>query len=201
MAAAGGFLVYRGLRESRKAARSIHVGTSFTVNKPIGEVYNFWRNFENLPRFMRHLRSVHTTGEKTSHWETHTPPRMSIGWDTEITDERGDDYILWRSLPGSAIEHRGSIQFRTAPFAGGTEIVVSLDYRPPAGRVGASFARLFGANPEQHVREDLRRFKQLIEAGEIPTTEGQPSGRRSPFVRMIQAADAARAAGRRRTAS
>jgi uncharacterized membrane protein len=200
LAAAGGALVFQGLRESHNIARPIHVQCSFTIYKPIEEIYTFWRNFENLPRFMRHLHSVQNTGEGRSHWEARAPLGMSIGWDAEILEERGNDYILWRSLPGGSVEHRGSVQFRNAPFAGGTEIIVSLDYRPPAGKAGALFAKLFGTNPEHQVREDLRRFKQLMEAGEIPTTEGQPSGRRSPFIRMMHAAKADRTTMRERTA-
>jgi uncharacterized membrane protein len=201
MAAAGGLLVYRGFLESHKSARPVHVERSFTIYKPVEEVYNFWRDFENLPKFMRHLRSVETRPEGRSHWEARAPLGMSISWDAEIVEERANDYILWRSLPGGAVEHRGSVQFRNTPFAGGTEIIVSLDYRPPAGKAGALFAKLFGENPEQQVREDLRRFKQLMEAGEIPTTEGQPSGRRSPFIRMMHAARAERTTMQERSAS
>lgn len=200
MAAAGGFLVFQGFRESHKSSRPIHVERSFTINKPVEEVFAFWRNFENLPRFMRHLKSVQTTSEGKSHWEARAPFGMSIGWDAEIIEERANDYILWRSLAGGSVEHRGSVQFRPAPFAGGTEIIVSLDYRPPVGKAGSMFARLFGENPEQQVREDLRRFKQLMEAGEIPTTEGQPSGRRSAFVRMMHAAKAENTTMEERTA-
>lgn len=201
VAAAGGFLVYQGFRDTHKAAQPIHVQSSFTINKPVSEVFSFWRNFENLPTFMQHLRSVKSTGSHTSHWEARAPLGTSIGWDAEISDERQDNYIIWRSLPGAAIQHRGSVQFRPAPFAGGTEVIASLDYRPPAGKIGAAFARLFGENPEQQIREDLRRFKQLMETGEIPTIEGQPSGRRSPFIRMMHAVKADRSTVRERTAS
>jgi uncharacterized membrane protein len=201
LAAAGGFLVYQGFRESHKASRPIHVERSFTIDRPVNEVFRYWRNFENLPKFMRHLRSVQTTGDRTSRWEARAPLGFPIAWEAEITDERANDYIIWHSLPGGAVEHRGSIQFRSAPFEGGTEVTVSLDYRPPAGKFGSVFSRLFGENPEQQVREDLRRFKQLMEAGEIPTTQGQPSGRRSPFVRMMHAANADRSTVEERTAS
>jgi uncharacterized membrane protein len=200
LAAAGGFLVYQGFRESHRAARPIHVEKSFTINRPVDEVFRYWRNFENLPKFMRHLRSVQPTGDRTSRWEVRSPIGTVIGWDAEITDERENDYILWRSLAGGTVEHRGSIEFRRTPFDGATEVAVSLDYRPPAGKLGSVFARLFGENPEQQVREDLRRFKQLMEAGEIPTTRGQSSGRRSAFVRMTHAANADRSTVEERTA-
>src|SRR6185369_11086562 len=199
MVAAGGLLIFQGFRESHKTARPIHVERSFTISKPVGEVFNFWRNFENLPKFMRHLNTVEVTDQTRSHWEARAPLGTSISWEAQITDERENDYILWESLPGGAVEHRGSIQFRNAPFADATEVIVSLDYRPPVGKVGALFARLFGENPERQIREDLRRFKQLMEAGEIPTIEGQPSGRRSPFVRMMHAASAERTSVHERT--
>ena len=201
LAAAGGFFVYQGFRESHRTARPIHVERSFTINRPVADVYSYWSNFENLPKFMQHLRSVETTGDRTSHWAARAPLGTAISWDAEITDERENDYILWRSLPGGAVEHRGSIEFRSAPFEGGTEVTVSLEYRPPAGKLGAGFASLFGENPEQQIREDLRRFKQLMEAGEIPTTQGQPSGRRSAFARMMHAATADRSTMQERTAS
>ncbi len=200
LAAAGSLLVYQGFRDSHRAARPIHVEKSFTIYRPVEEVYRYWRNFENLPKFMRHLRSVQPTGDRTSRWEVRSPLGTGIGWDAEITDERENDYILWRSLPGGAVEHRGSVEFRKAPFGDATEVAVSLDYRSPGGKLGSGVARLFGENPEQQVREDLRRFKQLMEAGEIPTTEGQPSGRRSAFVRMMHAATADRSTVEERTA-
>ncbi len=199
IAAAGGFLVYQGFRETHKSAGPIHVERSFTINKPVAEVFQFWRNFENLPRFMQHLRSVRITGPRTSHWEARAPLGASVAWDAEITDEVENEYIVWQSLPGAVLEHRGAVQFRPAPFADGTELIVSLDYRAPAGKLGAVIAQLFGESPERQIREDLRRFKQLIEAGEIPTIEGQPSGRRSAFTRMMHAVNADRSTVQERT--
>lgn len=189
LAALGGFLVYRGVRSARSANGPISIERSFTISKPPEEVFQFWRNFENLPRFMRHLNSVKTTGDRYSHWEAKGPLHSSATWDAEITDERPNEYIIWRSVPGSEIDNSGSVEFRPAPFHGGTEIHVALRYDPPGGKVGEAFARLFGEHPEQQIREDLRRFKQLMEAGEIPTTVGQPSGRRTPWVRMMEAAE------------
>jgi uncharacterized membrane protein len=192
MAALGGLLVYHGIRSSREAGRQIHVEQSFTIVRPVEEVYAFWRNFENFPRFMQHLKSVRNIGERQSHWEAHAPLGSSVAWDAEITDERPNSYLVWRSMPDAMVANRGSVEFQTSHQGTATVIRVSIDYNPPGGSVGAVVAKMFGEEPEIQVREDLRRLKQLLEAGEIPTIEGQSSGRRSPWVRMIEAATADR---------
>jgi uncharacterized membrane protein len=192
MAALGGLLVYHGIRSSRDELRPIHVEQSFTIMRPVEDVFEFWRNFENFPRFMQHLRSVRNTGERRSHWEAYAPMGTTVSWDAEITDERPNAYLVWQSLPDAAIPNRGSVEFQTSHQGTATVISVAIDYHPPAGRLGSVVAKMFGEEPETQVREDLRRLKQLLEAGEIPTTEGQPSGRRSPWVRMIQAASSDR---------
>lgn len=178
LAAVGGLLVYHGATEKRNPSR-IRVERTLTVLKPVNEVYRFWRNFENLPRFMSHLESVKSTGDRWSQWTARAPLGAKVSWHAEITDERENQYIVWRSLPGSDVENTGSVQFREAPGDRGTEVTVALEYNPPAGRVGHALAHLFGESPTQQVREDLRHFKQLIETGEIPTTQGQSHGRRS----------------------
>ena len=188
LAALGGFLVYRGVRSVRSSISPIFVQKSVTINRPPEEVFQFWRNFENLPRFMQHLKSVKSIGNRYSHWEAQGPLHTRASWDAEITDERANEYIAWKSVPGSELENSGSVEFRPVPSHGGTEIRVTIEYHAPSGKIGKAFTRLFGEHPEQQVREDLRRFKQLMETGEIPTTVGQTSGRRTPFVRMIQAA-------------
>jgi uncharacterized membrane protein len=201
LAAAGGYLVYLGFRESQGGFAPVHVNVSVTINKPVEEVYSFWRNFENLPRFMQHLRSVTSTGPRSSHWEARAPLGTSITWDAEITDERENRYLVWNSLDGSLLDHSGAVEFRTAPANRGTEIIVALDMRPPAGKLFAGLAGFFGEHPQQQVKGDLRRLKQLLETGEIATIEGQSSGRRSAFVRMMQAATNAGTTMRDRTAS
>jgi uncharacterized membrane protein len=178
LAAAGGYLIYRGASASR-GAEPVHVERSYTINKPVEEVYRFWRNFENLPRFMRHLESVRVTGDRWSQWTARAPMGLTVSWDAEITDDAANRHIIWHSLPGSTIDNYGSVLFRPATGNRGTVVTVAIDYRPPAGKVGHTLAQLFGESPAQQIREDLRRFKQLMEAGEIPTIEGQPSGRRS----------------------
>jgi uncharacterized membrane protein len=192
MAALGGLLVYHGIRSSREGIRPIHLEQSFTIMRPVEEVYGFWRNFENFPRFMQHLKSVRNTSDRQSHWEAHAPIGTSVSWDAEITDERPNEYLVWQSMPDEVVTNRGSVEFRTSHQGTATVISVAIDYSVPAGKLGAAFAKLFGEEPEIQVREDLRRLKQLLEAGEIPTIEGQSSGRRSPWVRMMQAATADR---------
>jgi len=157
--------------------RGIHVEESVTINRPLRELYRFWRNFENLPKFMNHLDSVSTRDEGVSHWVAKGPAGMRVEWDARIINEVQDKVIGWQSLDGSTISTAGSVNFDEDPH--GTRVTVHLQYNPPGGRLGAAVAKLFGEEPNQTIREDLRRFKQLMEAGEIPTTTGQPSGRRS----------------------
>ncbi len=187
LAAAGGLLIYRAITYNHQP-HNIHVQKSVTLMKPVAEVYAFWRNFENLPRIMTHLDSVKVIDDRYSHWVARGPAGTQIEWDAEIVDERENAFIVWRSTAGADVENRGSVQFNSALNGEATEINVAVDYAPPAGRLGAAFAKLFGEEPEQQVREDLRHFKALMETGEIPTIEGQSSGRRSAFVRMMQKA-------------
>jgi uncharacterized membrane protein len=163
-------------RQQLGGARGIHVEESVTINKPIAEVFRFWRNFENLPSFMQHLDSVAMRDEGISHWVAKGPAGMPVEWDARIINEVENSVIGWQSLEGSTISTAGSVHFDDTEH--GTRVRVHLQYNPPAGRLGAAVARLFGEEPSQTVREDLRRFKQLMETGEIPTTEGQPTGRR-----------------------
>jgi uncharacterized membrane protein len=157
--------------------RGIHVEESVTINRPISELYRFWRDFENLPTFMNHLESVTMREEGISHWVAKGPAGMNVQWDARVINEVPDKVIGWQSLTGSTISTAGSVNFDEDRH--GTRVTVHLQYSPPAGRVGAAVAKLFGEEPNQTIREDLRRFKQLMETGEIPTTAGQPSGRRS----------------------
>jgi uncharacterized membrane protein len=147
------------------------------VNRPAAELYRYWRNFENLPKFMDHLESVRTTGEKRSHWVAKAPAGTTVEWDAEIINEKENELIAWRSLENADVDNAGSVRFQEAPAGRGTEVRVSLEYDPPGGMVGAAIAKLFGEAPDQQIQEDLRRFKQVMEAGERATTEGQASGR------------------------
>jgi uncharacterized membrane protein len=179
--ALGAALLYREFagrgdtRQRLSGSRGIHVDEAVTVNKPIAEVYRFWRNFENLPKFMHHLESVAVREAGVTHWVAKGPAGMHVAWDARIINEIDDRVIAWQSLEGSTIATAGSVNFDET--AHGTRVRVHFQYSPPAGKLGAAVAYIFGEEPRLQVRDDLRRFKQLIETGEIPTTEGQPSGR------------------------
>ena len=194
LALIGGSLVYRGTtghcsmyqalgvdtaqnRAGVAGNRGIKVEKSVLVNKSPEELYRFWHNFENLPRFMNHLESVQVRDDRRSHWVAKAPLGTTVEWDAEIINEKENELIAWRSLEGADVNNAGSVRFQPARGGRGTEVKISLEYDPPAGVVGAAIAKLFGEEPSQQVEEDLRRFKQLMETGTIPTTEGQPSGR------------------------
>jgi len=153
----------------------IRVERTITVNRPREEVYHFWRQLENLPRFMDHLESVTVLDEDRSHWVAKAPAGTRVEWDASIQDEIENELIAWRSLPGSDIDNAGSVHF--IPAGDGTEVRVVLSYDPPAGSVGAAVAKLLGEEPEQQVEEDLRRFKQVMEAIETPARSRKPAKR------------------------
>jgi uncharacterized membrane protein len=151
--------------------QGIHVRKSITVNRPADEVYAFWRNFENLPRFMLHLESVHVTSDGRSHWKAKAPAGTSVEWDAEITEDRPNELIAWRSVAGADVPNAGVVRFVRAAGGRGTEVHVDLRYEPPAGKVGQLVAKLFGEEPSQQVDGDLRRFKQVLEIGELTQSD------------------------------
>jgi uncharacterized membrane protein len=155
------------------------VQQSTIVNCPPEQCYRFWRDLERLPTFMQHLESVKVIDDRRSHWRAKGPAGSKVEWDAEITEDQPGQLLGWRSIKGADVENSGTVRFTPAPGGGGTVVQVQMQYRPPAGRMGAMVAKLFGEEPSQQVKMDLRRFKQLIETGEIPTTKGQPSGKRS----------------------
>lgn len=157
--------------------QGIHVVKSVTVNRPVRDLYIYWRNFENLPKIMSHLERVEVSDGNHSHWVAKGPAGMNVEWDAEIINEVPNQVIGWRSLKDASIANAGSVQFNELSNGRGTEIKVTLEYVPPAGKVGQMVAKLFGKAPEQEIEADLRKFKALMETGEIPSTEGQPSGR------------------------
>jgi uncharacterized membrane protein len=162
----------RGATLNKRSAMSVHVEEVATINKPVGEVYRSWKKFENFPSFMRHLESVHMLNNGRSRWRATAPAGTTVEWEAEMVEDREGELIAWRSVEGSQIQNSGTVQFRPAPGARGTELRVRLDYRPPAGRLGRGIAWLFGEEPEQQIRDDLRRFKQLLETGEIAVSDG-----------------------------
>jgi len=162
-----------------KNGGAIRVAQAKTINRSPEELYRFWRDFQNLPRFMKHLESVQATGDRRSHWVAKAPAGTKVEWDAEITEDRPNELIAWRSLKGADVENIGSVRFERAPGGRGAVVKVNMLYRPPAGKLGAVVAKLFGEDPEWRIKDDLRRFKQVMEVGEIITTKGQPAGRDS----------------------
>ncbi|MBE9211049.1 SRPBCC family protein [Nostoc sp. LEGE 06077] len=162
----------------------VKVEKTLTINKPVEELYRFWRNFDNLPRFIKHLKEVRVYDEKRSHWISKGFLNESVEWDVVITEDRENELIAWTSVEGAAIETSGRVHFKPAPGNRGTEVKTIREFTPPGGAIGAALAKpiadiakLFGEEPEQQIGDDLRRFKMMMEAGEIATTEGQPRGK------------------------
>ncbi|MCA1566945.1 MAG: SRPBCC family protein [Acidobacteria bacterium] len=158
------------------AATSNRVNKSIVINSSPEELYQFWRDFENLPRFMHHLESVKVSGDGRSHWVANAPAGTTVEWDAEITEDRPNELIAWRSLEGADVYNRGSVRFERAPGGRGTIVHVEIDYDPPGGKLGVAVAKLFGEEPELQVHSDLRRFKQVIETGEVVLSEGTIHG-------------------------
>lgn len=148
--------------------RGVHVRESIRLELPVADVYRFWRRLDNLPRFMTHLERVTETAGGHSHWVAAGPAGLAVEWQAEIINEIENKTLAWRSLPGSDVATAGSVNFDPARGSRGTTVSVNLQYAAPVGKAGAFVASLFGREPSQTVREDLRHFKQLLEAGEIP---------------------------------
>ena len=193
IAAGGVYLMVRGLQErserhtflpssnsesKRETNRDggVQVRESVTIDKPASELYSYWRDLSNLPDIMRHLETVEETSETRSHWVAQGPLNTSFEWNAEIIQDNENSSLAWKSVENSQIPNEGSVQFKDAPGGRGTEVHVSLTYHPPLGQVGAALAKLFGEEPSQQVGEDLKRFKQRLETGEVATTEGRPQG-------------------------
>jgi uncharacterized membrane protein len=168
---------------SGRAATAVSTGTgvkierSIAIQRPARELFEFWRKLENLPRAMSHLESVTASDDGKSHWVALGPFGKRVEWDAEVHQE-GDDFIAWRSLPGSDIDTAGSVHFRSLGENRGTAVDVSLKYNPPGGRIAAQVLELLGQGLEDRLENDLREFKSLMEAGETPTVEGQAHGSR-----------------------
>jgi uncharacterized membrane protein len=182
----GAYLLYRGLTGNCPAYQSLglsasdstaentavaaghgtHVEHAIVVRRPVNVVFDFWRDFERLPQFMNHLIDVDTTTDGKSHWVARGPLGIQVEWDAEIINEVPNHLIAWKSLPGADVDTAGSVRFRPVP--GGTEVRVNLKYDPPGGQLGTAIAGLFGENPHRQVREDLFRFKQIMEGPQTP---------------------------------
>jgi uncharacterized membrane protein len=180
LAVAAAPLAYRGLagswpggnghgqqgdtRAALSGDRGIHVKESIRLERPIDEVYRFWRRLENLPQFMTYLEEVTDLGNGRSHWVARGPAGMRVAWDAEIINDVPNSVIGWRSLPGSDVVSAGSANFDTVRGGRSTQVTVHLQYSAPGGRPGAFLASVLGREPSQTIREDLRRFKQIVEA-------------------------------------
>jgi uncharacterized membrane protein len=147
--------------------RSVNLTRSMTVNRNPEEVYTFWHDFENLPKFMTHLESVRMSGEGRSHWRAKGPAGRIVSWDAQTIEDRVNERISWRSLDGSDVQNQGAVHFERAPGGRGTVVRVEIAYAPPGGAVGASLANLFRGSLKREIDEDLRRFKQVMETGEV----------------------------------
>lgn len=154
----------------------VHATASCIVNRPPEDVYRFWRNFENLPRFMKHLESVDDLGDGRSRWKATGPAGMEVEWEATIIADVPGEVITWRSLENSDVDNAGAVRFEEAPGKRGTIVKVNMQYNPPAGVVGATVAKLFGEEPEQQLDDDLRRFKQVLEVGEVVVSDATLMG-------------------------
>jgi uncharacterized membrane protein len=179
---AGSYLLFRGATGHCPISKAIDqselfkpqiasIRTSVTVNKPRKEVYEFWRNLENLPLFMKHLESVKQVDKKTSEWKARLPQGVgTVSWKSEILDDDKNVRIGWHSLPGSTIENIGNVHFTDAG-KNGTEVTAFISYHAPGGKIGGKLAELFNPAFEEMVKEDIRNFKRFMETGEIPTID------------------------------
>lgn len=151
--------------------QGIHASGSCIVNKSPEEVYGFWREFQNLPRFMRHLQSVSDLGDGRSHWVAKGPAGMNVEWDATLIADVPGEVITWRSVENADVDNAGAVRFERAPGNRGTIVKVNLQYNPIGGVLGAAVAKLFGEEPSQQLDDDLRRFKQVMEVGEVVVSD------------------------------
>lgn len=191
LALSGGYLLYRGLSgncrlnslinrntaEPGQATKALTVTDTVIVNKPKEEVYNYWRKLENLPRFMHHLETVEQLDARRSHWKAKVPGGLvSIAWDAEIVQEEANQRIAWRSVAGADVDNSGEVVFTDAPNNQGTQVKSTIIYRPPAGALGLAVSKLFNPAFEKMVKEDLLRFKSVLEASDTsqkPATQSR----------------------------
>jgi uncharacterized membrane protein len=169
----------KGRATSVEHGQGVKVKVSVTIDRPRDEIYRYWRDFENLARFMNDVESIEVRDDKTSHWKVIGPMEQRLEWDAEIISDVENEMISWRSI-GSVddVRNAGSVWFKPAPGGRGTSVETEINYQPPGGKITALASRMLPKDPKRMARDNLRRFKQLMEIGEIITTEGQPSARR-----------------------
>lgn len=175
LATAGGLLALNASR-SRPQSHS-HTRARFLVNASPEQAYILWRDFSNLARFMRHVKSVQVLDDTNSEWVVLGPMDRAIRWYAEITEDNKNERISWRSRPDSLVQTSGSVEFQPDRAGRGTYVTATVRYTP-GGQLSKAIATMLGKHPQFMVREDLRRFKALLEAGETPTTLGQTHGPR-----------------------
>ncbi|HEX4263279.1 MAG TPA: SRPBCC family protein [Verrucomicrobiae bacterium] len=161
---------------SLKSGEGSKIEKSLTINRSPEEIYSFWRQLENWPRFMQHIQSVNQTGDGISHWVMKTSHDRTFEWDARIIEDKPGQMISWQSLEGADVDNAGSVWFTPATGGRGTVMKVVMKYSPPGGKLGSVVAKLMGDSPEKQLAQDLFRMKSLLETGEIPTIEGQPRG-------------------------
>jgi uncharacterized membrane protein len=180
-AAIAGYALYKRMgKASSPGKNAIFVSKSITIDRPVGEIYRFWRSLENLPRAMSHLESVREHPNGRSHWTAKGPAGRKVEWDAEILVDRENEIISWRSIEGADVPNEGTVRFKDVGNGQRTEVKVSLTYHPPGGALGAAIAKLFGEEPSQQVEEDLRKLKKELEgtaAQKNPANLGQPARR------------------------
>jgi uncharacterized membrane protein len=176
VATAGGVLAFAAAKSQSSSSQSAKA--TFLVNASPQKAYDLWHNFENLPRFMAHLKSVRRLDDKRSEWIARGPMDRDVHWNAETTEDTQNQRIAWKTSPGSDIQTSGSVEFRPDPQNRGTFVTAEVRYSLPGGSLASGPASIMGKHPEFMVREDLRRFKALLEAGETPTTVGQTHGPR-----------------------
>jgi uncharacterized membrane protein len=195
LAAAGAGLLYRGASGHCFGYQMLGISTAFhngntvipakqgvkvektlTINRPASELYNFWRDLTNLPQVFEHLKTVELQDGNVSHWIATGPADVDVEWDAEILNDHENNLIAWRSLPGSQVETAGSVRFQPTKNDRGTEVTVAMKYNPPGGQLADQVASWLGGGLETRLNNELRNFKSLMEAGEIPSTQGQPRG-------------------------
>lgn len=164
------------VQPSLKSGEGTKMEKAVTINRSPEEIYTFWRQLENLPRFMEHIQSVTQTGEGISHWVVKTSHDRTLEWDARLIEDKPGQMLSWQSLEGADVDNAGSVWFTPATGGRGTVVKVSMKYSPPGGKFGAMMAKLFGDSAEKQMAEDLFRLKSLLETGETPTIEGQSRG-------------------------
>jgi len=157
--------------ENQRWSGAVHVKKSITINREPEELYRFWRDFDNLPRFMTHMEEIRKLDDKRSHWKARGVAGFTVEWDAEITEDRPNERIAWASVAGSSVHNAGSVTFKQRPAGRGTVVEVEMRVDPPGGAIGAKIAKLFGKEPGQQVGDHLRAFKQIIETGHLTRSD------------------------------